>query len=77
MISKLSTKLSQLKMPMRSLLFSAALLPLLQACAHQPVETKFDGKWQSCEIVPQEPLMCLDEDAVGRLRKLLLQCGAK
>lgn len=52
------------------------LLLHLEGCATVP-ETKFYGKWYSCENVPQEPMMCLKEQDLGNLRKLLLQCGAK
>lgn len=83
MISKLCTKRSQTKTEQKSPLFSAALLLLTAfllnsvACAHKPVDTRFDGKWEACEVAPQKTMMCLDEDDIGKLRKLLLQCGAQ
>lgn len=47
------------------------------ACASGPKTTKFDGKWQFCEIVPQKQLACLDEDDVQKLRQLLIECQNK
>lgn len=56
-------------------------LLLLSGCAlfqqATPIDTTFKGQWQSCENVPQEPMMCLNETDLGALRTLLLQCGAK
>lgn len=79
MISRLCTKLSLPKMQRKSLLFSAVSLLLLLSnihCAHSPVDTNFDGQWHACEVAPQKVEMCLGEDDVGKLKKLLDQCGA-
>lgn len=84
MISKLCTKPSQQRTRQKSRPFSAAsylslLLPMLglAACAHKPVDTKFDGRWQYCESTPFEQLMCLNEQDVGKLRELLIRCGSE
>lgn len=82
MILKLYTRRLRAAMPRRSQLCSAMyLLPILclpfSGCASKPIATEFDGKWQKCEAAPQVVMMCLDEIDVGRLRKLLVQCGVK
>lgn len=52
-----------------------AIFLILSACVSKPVETKFDAKWEFCEIRPQEHLACLKEDDVKELRKLLIKCS--
>lgn len=74
MISKLSTKRWLRKMLLKSLPFL-----ILSGCVSAPprVDTKFDGKWSACEIVPQKTLMCLSEPDLLKLRALLVRCGAE
>ena len=53
------------------------LLLLNCASTPKPVDTRFEGQWQSCETVSKEQLMCLDETDIGKLLALLMECGDK
>lgn len=52
-------------------------------CASEPVATKFDANWKFCTPAPSplvlkpEPMACLYENDVLKLRELLLKCEAK
>ncbi len=45
-------------------------------CAHKPVVTVFDAKWEFIERPGQAPKACLGQDDVMKLRELLIRCKA-
>ncbi len=54
-----------------------ALCLILNACAAAPISTKFDGKWEFCELRPQTNYACLSQPDVEKLRIILIQCEGK
>lgn len=50
----------------------------LSACAlfgKDPTPQKVDLKWHIFEVVPGEPMACLQKEDVIALRKALIECG--
>lgn len=50
----------------------------LSGCAMftKPKPQPFDGRWQFCEVVPQQPLACLPQEDVEKLREQLIRCNS-
>lgn len=42
----------------------------------KPKPEPFHGQWQFCEIVPQKPLACLEQEDVEKLREALIRCNS-
>jgi hypothetical protein len=61
---------------MRTTLALSLIFLILEGCAHAPPDTKFDGKWQTCQPAPIEPVFCLNGADTMKLKALLDRCGA-
>lgn len=42
----------------------------------KPKPEPFHGEWQFCEVVPQQPLACLKQEDVEKLREALIRCNS-
>lgn len=62
---------------MRKMLVSSIIFLTLSGCATAQHDTKFDGKWEACEVAPQRTVMCLEEPDILKLREILVRCGAE
>jgi hypothetical protein len=64
-----------MKLSKRKTLPNLIAFLILSGCQSSPKPvTKFDGKWEFCEVRPQVQMACLAEEDVKELRKLLIEC---
>jgi len=48
----------------------------ITACNTLPKSTAFDGKWEFVETAPGEMKLCLKQEDIAKLKKLLIRCQA-
>lgn len=61
---------------MQKTLLLLLIFSTLEGCATAPPDTKFDGKWETCEPVPEKKMLCLPDDDIMKLKKILDMCGS-